>query len=61
MDAIQSFRFAGQTDIHKIACSQVKGQYVIFLDDIKDVFGRVERIKDGDIILTYLRDEDGNR
>jgi len=61
MDAIQSFRLAGKTAIHKIACSQVKGQYVIFLDDIKDVFGRVERIEDGDVILTCLRDEEGNR
>jgi len=58
----QLFRLSGTEGIQKVKCNQFQGRYVTFLEDIEDVFRvKVKHIKNGDVILTWLRDEDGNR
>jgi len=61
MDATQSFRLSGTTDIDEIPCSHVNGQNVIFWEDIEDVYHGLRYIKHGSIVVTKLRDMEGKR
>ncbi|KAI8358930.1 hypothetical protein B0O80DRAFT_423936 [Mortierella sp. GBAus27b] len=51
MDAIQSFRLAGSTDILDIPCDQEDGQNVIFWREITDVFPGAQFIKNGNTVV----------
>lgn len=61
MEAAQSFRLAGNTDTIEILCDQVDGQNVIYWEDIKDVFPRVQYVKNGNVAVKKLKDSDPDR
>ncbi|KAG0218863.1 hypothetical protein BGX31_011479, partial [Mortierella sp. GBA43] len=56
MDATQSFRLVGTTDIVEIPCDQEDGHNVIYWEDIRDVFPGVQYVMDGRILVRKLRD-----
>lgn len=59
MEAIQSFRWIGSTDItdvKNVLCENVDGQNIIYWEDIKRVFPKVEHVQNGNIIVSLLRD-----
>ncbi|KAF9348784.1 hypothetical protein BGX34_002247, partial [Mortierella sp. NVP85] len=60
MEVFQSFRAKGSIDIEKIPCDQVDGQYIIYWEDIKEVFPKIRYLKCGDTAVTKLR-EGGKR
>ncbi|KAI8358931.1 hypothetical protein B0O80DRAFT_484973 [Mortierella sp. GBAus27b] len=63
MEAIQSFRLAGTTDILEIPCDQDDGHNVIYWHDILDAFPGVQYVKNGKTLIKKLRDTgpDGNK
>jgi hypothetical protein len=60
MEVSQSFRAKGSVNIEKIPCDQVNGQYIIYWEDIKEVFPKIRYLKYGDTTVTKLR-EGGKR
>jgi hypothetical protein len=56
MEATQSFRLAGGTDIEEIPCCHVNGQTIVYWDDIERVFPGVKNIKNGNVSVILLRD-----
>jgi hypothetical protein len=56
MEAVQSFRLAGTTDILEIPCDQDDGHNVIYWHDILDAFPGVQYVKDGKTLIKRLRD-----
>ena len=60
MEVSQSFRAKGSIDIEKIPCDQVNDQYVIYWEDIEEVFPGIQHVKYGDTTVTKLR-EGGKR
>ncbi|KAI8358935.1 hypothetical protein B0O80DRAFT_258814 [Mortierella sp. GBAus27b] len=63
MEAIQSFRLAGTTDVLEIPCDQDDGHNVIYWHDILDAFPGVQYVKNGKTLIKKLRDTgpDGNK
>ncbi|KAI8353538.1 hypothetical protein B0O80DRAFT_529667 [Mortierella sp. GBAus27b] len=56
MEATQSFRLVGTTDILKIPCDQDDGHNVIYWHDIIDAFPGTQYVKHGSILIKRLRD-----
>ncbi|KAI8358916.1 hypothetical protein B0O80DRAFT_526665 [Mortierella sp. GBAus27b] len=61
MEATQSFRLAGTTDVLEIPCDQVDGQNVIYWDEITDIFPGAQYIKNGNIIVKKIRESISDR
>ncbi|KAF9356181.1 hypothetical protein BGX34_010071, partial [Mortierella sp. NVP85] len=62
MDEIQFFRLPGKTDIGKIPCDyQPDGQFVIFWDDIEQLFPGVHHVTNRGVLVKMLKDSNGNR
>ncbi|KAG0212924.1 hypothetical protein BGX31_001373 [Mortierella sp. GBA43] len=55
MDAAQSLRLVGTTDILEISCDQDDGQNVIYWNDILDVFPGAQYVKNGNSVVKRLR------
>lgn len=57
MEETQSFRVVGTTtDIENINVDSVNGQNVIFWEDIKQVFPKVQHIRNGSSVVKLVRD-----
>jgi hypothetical protein len=61
MEAVQSFRLAGTTDILQIPCDQDDGYNVIYWDNILDVFPGAQYVKNGNTIVNKIRDTGPDR
>ncbi|KAI8353541.1 hypothetical protein B0O80DRAFT_529671 [Mortierella sp. GBAus27b] len=61
MEATQSFRLVGTTDILEIPCDQDDGHNVIYWHDIIDAFPGTQYVKNGSIIIKRLRDTGTDR
>ncbi|KAF9350657.1 hypothetical protein BGX34_001063, partial [Mortierella sp. NVP85] len=61
MEATQSFRLAGGTEVEEVSCSRVNGQTVVYWEDIELVFPGVKRVKNGNASVNPLRDSNENR
>ncbi|KAK3817496.1 MAG: hypothetical protein J3Q66DRAFT_430945 [Benniella sp.] len=61
MEATQSFRLAGGTDVEEISCSHVNGHLVVYWEDIESVFPEVKRIKCGNASVNLMRSPDEKR
>jgi len=61
MEATQSFRLAGGTEVEEVSCSHVNGQTVVYWEDIELVFPGVKRVKNGNASVNPLRDSNENR
>lgn len=57
----QTFREAGTTGIVSIVTQHVGGEDVIFWDDIVQVFPGAKHIVNGDAVVYFLQDSDGDR
>ncbi|KAG0218103.1 hypothetical protein BGX31_011696, partial [Mortierella sp. GBA43] len=55
MEATQSFRLAGNTDILEIPCDQDDDQIVVYWDDILEAFPDVQYIKNGNTFEQIVR------
>ncbi|KAG0221090.1 hypothetical protein BGX31_010198, partial [Mortierella sp. GBA43] len=55
MDATQSFRLFGGTDIRVLFCDQHEGQNVIYWEDILEVFPGARYVKDGNNVIKKLK------
>lgn len=60
-DLTQSFRLLGTMRIEDIPCDSVNGQYIIYWDDIEQVFPDVRHIRNGKVVVSFLRDPNRNR
>ncbi|KAF9900323.1 hypothetical protein EC991_007478 [Linnemannia zychae] len=60
MEETQSFRLNGKTDTVEIPVNFIGGQNTVYWSDIQQVFPRVKHIQNGNIVVTYLRNSDGN-
>ncbi|KAF9284702.1 hypothetical protein BGZ88_009832 [Linnemannia elongata] len=56
MEVTQSFRLIGSKDIEDIPCGHIAGQYVVYWEDIEQVFPGVKHIKNGNVTVTMMRD-----
>ncbi|KAF9128500.1 hypothetical protein BG015_004329, partial [Linnemannia schmuckeri] len=56
MDETQSFRISDTTDVKNIDVDIVNGQYVIFWEDIEQVFPKVGYICNGSSVVKLVRD-----
>jgi hypothetical protein len=61
MDATQSFRLVGTTDILEIPCDQDDGHNVIYWHDILYAFPGAQYVKNGNILIKMLRDTGTDR
>ncbi|KAI8359009.1 hypothetical protein B0O80DRAFT_259908 [Mortierella sp. GBAus27b] len=61
MEATQSFRLVGNTDILEIPCDQDDGHNVIYWRDILDAFPGAQYVKKGNVLIKRLRDTDTDR
>ncbi|KAI8359007.1 hypothetical protein B0O80DRAFT_259882 [Mortierella sp. GBAus27b] len=61
MEATQSFRLVGTTDILEIPCDQDDGHNVIYWRDILDAFPGAQYVKKGNVLIKRLRDTDTDR
>jgi hypothetical protein len=61
MEATQSFRLVGTTDILEIPCDQDDGHNVIYWHDILDAFPGAQYVKNGNALIKRLRDTDTDR
>ncbi|KAF9363947.1 hypothetical protein BGX34_002927 [Mortierella sp. NVP85] len=61
MDATQSFRLSGTTDVKEIPCDQADGQNVIFWEDIKEVFPEIQYVSCGNVVVKKLRNSEQKR
>ncbi|KAG0041945.1 hypothetical protein BGZ89_007147, partial [Linnemannia elongata] len=56
MEDTQSFRLIGNKDIEDIPCDHVAGQYIVYWEDIEQVFPGVKHVKNGKVTVTMMRD-----
>ncbi|KAI8349322.1 hypothetical protein B0O80DRAFT_501415 [Mortierella sp. GBAus27b] len=61
MEATQSFRLVGTTDILEIPCDQDDGHNVIYWHDVLDAFPGAQYVKNGNILIKRLRDNGTDR
>ncbi|KAI8359026.1 hypothetical protein B0O80DRAFT_495658 [Mortierella sp. GBAus27b] len=61
MEATQSFRLVGTTDILEIPCDQDDGHNVIYWHDVLDAFPGAQYVKNGNILIKRLRDTGSDR
>ncbi|KAI8349304.1 hypothetical protein B0O80DRAFT_167555 [Mortierella sp. GBAus27b] len=61
MEATQSFRLVGTTDILEIPCDQDDGHNVIYWRDVLDAFPGAQYVKNGNILIKRLRDNGTDR
>lgn len=60
-DFTQSFRPLGTSKIEEIPCDSVDGQPIVYWDDIEHVFPNVRHVRNGESMVTLLRDLNRNR
>ncbi|KAF9308043.1 hypothetical protein BGZ91_008001, partial [Linnemannia elongata] len=56
MEETQLFRLIGNKDIEDIPCDLVAGQYLVYWEDIEQVFPGVKHVKNGKVTVTMMRD-----
>ncbi|KAF8920966.1 hypothetical protein BGZ58_004172, partial [Dissophora ornata] len=61
MQRTQSFRLLRTNDVEEIPCFHVNGEYVVYWDDIEQVFPQLRQVKNGKITVTLMRDLTGKR
>jgi hypothetical protein len=61
MEETQHFRLTGKTAIEMIDIDHVDGHNVIFWEDIKEVFPRVQHVKCNGVVVKRLRDSNHQR
>ncbi|KAG0203899.1 hypothetical protein BGX31_003293, partial [Mortierella sp. GBA43] len=61
MEATQSFRLVGSTDIEKIPCDDMDGRNIIYWEEIEQIFPGVKHIKNSDVAVKIMRDSNRNR
>jgi len=61
MQVTQSFRLIGRTEIEEIHCHYVDGQYVVYWEDIQQIYPGANHVKSGNVAVQPLRDLDQNR
>ncbi|KAG0196055.1 hypothetical protein BGX31_005647, partial [Mortierella sp. GBA43] len=61
MEATQTFRLVGTTDILEIPCDQDDGHNIIYWQDILDTFPGAQYIKNGNVVIKRMRDTDPDR
>ena len=60
MPETQSFRLIGKNDVEKITCGKFDGQNIVYWEDIKLLFPGVKHVKNGDVLVAMMKDQDGN-
>ncbi|KAF8929943.1 hypothetical protein BGZ47_000802, partial [Haplosporangium gracile] len=56
MELTQSFRLIRSMDIEEIPCEHIDGHYVVYWEDIEQVFPGVKHVKNGKVTVTMMRD-----
>lgn len=57
----QEFRLNGKENTEEILCDFVDGQYVVYWEDIEQVFPEVKQVKNGKVTVTMMRDTNRGR
>ncbi|KAI8600100.1 hypothetical protein EDD21DRAFT_142096, partial [Dissophora ornata] len=52
----QSFRLIGKSDIEKIPLGNVNGQNIVCWEDIRQVFPGVKYVKNGEVVVSMMKD-----
>lgn len=52
----QKFRLFGENDIEEIPCRHIDGHYIVYWDDIEQVFPRIRQVRNGKVTITLMRD-----
>ncbi|KAG0051211.1 hypothetical protein BGZ83_003996 [Gryganskiella cystojenkinii] len=56
MQETQSFRVLGKDNVEEIPCFHVDGQYIVYWEDIEQVFPQIRHVKNGRVTITLARD-----
>jgi len=61
MEETQSFRLLGSMEVEEILCDQIDGQNIIYWEDIEHAFPGVQKVKNGKLIISMMRDSNRAR
>ncbi|KAF9567258.1 hypothetical protein EC968_003462 [Mortierella alpina] len=61
IEETQAFRLLEGVEIEEILCDQLDGQNIIYWEDIEQAFPGVEKVKNGRVIVSLMRDANRTR